>query len=527
MCKKNLTAWLSTWVILTPDQRWLLLLSIAAIALWTIGLGNLPLRDWDEGTYAIVTREMARNQNWWFPMQFGQPYFMKPPVIYWLVALGTGLFGQMSEFALRLPLALPTALGVPLLYSFTRELTPRRRDAVLTAGVYLTLLPVVRHGRLLMLDGLVNSLLILLLWCLLRSRQSPPWALGMGLCLGAIALTKGILVFALWGIVGVYMLLDRQWAALRNPYTWLGVALGMGCVAVWYVSQWQQYGEIFVQVHLGTQNFARIATAVEGNAGPLWYYLLEIIKYGFPWLLFWPGGLWLAWQGRQTSRGRLILTVTLLFLTTISLMGTKLPWYVMPIYPFMALAVGWQLSEAQDHLGRWLRGLRWLLGLIALVGLGGMVYFALTDPQVPLILLAFVLAITMAMVAWQLQQRDRRFVPTLLIGIYACLACLMLSSVWIWELNEAFPVQGVAQMIEQHTPAGQRVFTSFDYNRPSLDFYSDRHVFPISNPVQLAQFRADGHYLLLDAAGLERLAISSDAILSSTEGFSIVKPELE
>lgn len=509
---------------LTPDQQWLLILTVGAIALWMINLDGLPLRDWDEGTYGIVTREMLRNQQWLYPHQFGQPYFMKPPLVYWFVALGTRLFGQMSELAMRFPMAFATALGVPLLYGVTRELTPQRRDAVLSASVYLTLLAVVRHGRLLMLDGLVNTLLIALLFCLLRSRKYPIWAIAMGFCLAAIALTKGVLVFALWGIAGLYILLDRQWHVLQNPYTWLGVAIAMGLVLGWYSLQWQRYGEVFIQVHLGTQNFARLSTAVEGNGGPPWYYLLEILKYTFPWLLFWPPSLGLAWQQRQTSRGVLILTGTILFLGTISAMGTKLPWYVMPLYPFMALAVGWQLSQWCDRVGRYPYRLRWFFGFLAIVGLGGVVYFALSDPQMPLILLAICLAITMAGVTWQLRRRDPLFIRTLIAGIYGCLMLLMLSQSWIWELNEAFPVVEVGNLIRTHTPANQTVYTSFAYNRPSLDFYSDRHVFPIHNPAQLAQFRQAGHYLLLDPGMLKTMGIAEDTIVGTAEGFSLVKP---
>ncbi|MGB0563752.1 MAG: ArnT family glycosyltransferase [Spirulinaceae cyanobacterium] len=510
---------------LHPDHRWLLILTVAAIALWTVGLGNLPLRDWDEGTYALISREMLRAENWWYPTRFGEPYFMKPPLVYWLVALGSGLFGQMHEFALRLPMALSTALGVPLLYALTRELTPHRRDAVLTAGVYLTLLPIVRHGRLLMLDGIINSLLILLLLCLFKSRKFPVWALGMGFCLAGITLTKGVLVFALWGIVGVYILGDRQWPVLRNPFTWLGVLLGSGLVLTWYWTQWQQYGEVFLQVHLGLQNVARLSTAVEGNAGPPWYYLLEIVKYSFPWLLFWPGGLWLAWQGRRTSRGVLILTATILFLGLISAMGTKLPWYVMPLYPFMALAVGWQLSELSERVHGYAYHLRWLFGVVAIAALGGIVYFVTHEPHPTLILMALVLAVTLAGVTWQLSRREPRFMHTLLVGIYSCLLLLMLSPVWIWELNEHFPVENVAAMIEAHTPVGKTVFTAYPDNRPSLDFYSDRYVFPISNPQELAQFRDEGHYLLLDEGALNALQIPEGAIVATTEGWSVVKPE--
>jgi 4-amino-4-deoxy-L-arabinose transferase-like glycosyltransferase len=282
--------------LLTPDRRWILGLTLAAIVLWTINLGNLPLRDWDEGTHAMVARELTRQNNWLHLTLLDQPYLRKPPLAHWLVSVSYRLFGQISEFSGRLPLALITALGVPGLYAVTRELTPCRRDAILTASVYLTLLPVVRHGRLLMLDGLINTLLIVAILCVLKARQSQAWGFGIGLSLAAIALTKGAMALALGGILGVYVCWGPHRHLLKNPYVWFGLGLGTSLVLGWYWIQWQSYGDRFIQGHLGAQNFPRLSTAVEGNAGPPWYYLAEILRYTFPWLLFWPGGLWLAWQ---------------------------------------------------------------------------------------------------------------------------------------------------------------------------------------------------------------------------------------
>ncbi|MEM8602370.1 MAG: glycosyltransferase family 39 protein [Cyanobacteria bacterium P01_H01_bin.121] len=516
--------WLPQHLRLTPDQSWLLLFTLAAIALWTISLGNVPLRDWDEGTYALVARELTRAQHWVYPTQFGSPFLLKPPLGLWLVAGSYQLFGTASEFAARLPMALISALGVPLLYALTRELTPHRRDAILTAGVYLTLLPVVRHGRLLMLDGIINTFLILLLFCLLKSKRSAPWASGIGLCIAAIALTKGVLVLALGGIILVFVCLDRRWSIFKNAYTWFGLALGLSLVLGWYAAQFQRYGTVFLDVHLGAQNFARVATAVEGNDGPPWYYLWELVKYTGPWLLFWPGGLWLAWRERHTTRGCLILTGTILFLGTISVMGTKLPWYVMPLYPFLALAVGWQLATcSHGKLSLYAYRLRWAFVGLAIAGVGGTLYLTLTDPQLPLLLMAVSLAVTMAWTAQQLLTRNPDFIARLIPGLYICLMLLMLSQSWVWELNEAFPVVALGRLLNAQTPPDTIVYSSLNYNRPSLDFYSDRQVLAASLDT-LPQLRQTGHYLLLNQAALEALKIPTQAIVGQTDDLILIGP---
>ncbi len=504
----------------SSDFKWILLLTVAAIALWTVKLGNVPLRDWDEGYYAVVARDLVINHHWIYPTRFGAPYFPKPPFGYWLGSLGYFLFRQVNEFTTRLPMAFATALGVPLLYALVRTLSPRRREAISTAGVYMTLLPVVRQGRLHMFDGFINTLLILLLLCLLKSASSRPWAFGMGLCLAAIALTKGILAIALGSIVTVFALLDRRWAVFENPYTWLGLAVGLSLTVGWNVAQYQRYGDIFVQEHLGFHNLARISSTLENNAGPPWYYLLEIVKYCFPWVLFWPGGLCLAWRSRQSTRGRLVLTGTVLFLGMASAMGTKLPWYIMPIYPFMALAVGWQLSRPVEEYAY---SLRWVFRASAAVGIGGIVYFAIADPQVPLLLLGACLTITLGWVSRQLTQKSPNFINTLLIGFYSCLMLLMVSHSWIWELNEAFPVVNVGRMVAINVPPGETVYSSFEYGRPSLEFYAE-HPIGVGENDTLKQLRQNGHYLLLEQDALDALQISPAEVIESVDGFSLVRP---
>ncbi len=510
----------ASWVQLTPDVKWVLLLTGAAIALWTVGLGNMPLRDWDEGYYSVVVREIVRTGEWFYPMRFGEPYFPKPPFGYWVGLIGYAIFGHISEFTLRFPMALLTAFGVPFLYGVVRELSPRRSEAIIAAGVYMTLLPAVRNGRLHMFDGFINTLLILLIFCLLRSKKSLPWAFGIGLCLAGIALSKGILAIALGGIAFAFVVVDRRWHVLKNPYLWLGIGVGATVTFGWNIAQWQRYGDVFLQEHLGFNNVARIATTLEGHDEPVWFYLVEIAKYTFPWVLFWPGGLLLAWRARHTSRGLLVLTGTVLFMSMVSLMQTKLPWYVMPVYPFMAMAVGWQVAQPVKAYAYYLR---WIFALAVLAGVGGIVYFAIEDPQIPLLLLGACLSATMGLVARQLFQRQSYYANTLLVGMYSCLFLLMLSRSWIWEINESFPVVGVGAMVRTYVPAGEPFYSSYPYNRPSLEFYSEHRMLTAKTD-ELEQKREEGFYLLLEPEALMALEIPPAAVVETAEGLSLIMP---
>jgi 4-amino-4-deoxy-L-arabinose transferase-like glycosyltransferase len=511
------------------DQEWLLTLFIGSSVLWLIFLGNSPLRDWDEGTVAQVAREIWHaspgSWHWLYPTLGGEAYHNKPPLMHLLIAWAYSL-GGVNEWTTRLPGAVLTALGVPLLYLIGRLLFNQTLPALFSALVYLTMLPVVRHGRLAMLDGASITFFLLLLFCLLKARHNHRWALGLGICLGLITLTKGMLVLLLGGIAGLFLLVSQQLVLLKSPYLWIGIFLGIAPAIAWYFAQWQHYGINFLQVNLQAQTFARLGQSVEGNTGPLWYYLIELIKYSFPWLLFWPGGLYLAWEKRQTSWGSLVLIGTNIYLGTISLMTTKLPWYVMPVYPFLALAIGAKLHEVWQQTHFITRIWGYLLFVIAIVGLGGGVYFAIGDYQPVLIAMSMVLVITMSISAWLIFKSDRRFIPILFAGMYLVLLLLMSSKSWIWELNENFAVKPVAALIRNHVPPRTKIYTSFAYGRPSLDFYCDCKVIPATEQV-LQQTLVKNSYLLLDKATLEKLNLPTSQILGAVENFSLIAPPMK
>ncbi len=518
------------------DFWWGAGLLLAALLLLTINLGGLPLRDWDEGIVAQVAREIYRAEpgslTWLYPTIAGTPYLSKPPLVHWLIALAYQ-FGGVNEWTARLPGAILTALSVLLLFGIGREVFSRRTPAVLSALVYLTLLPVVRHGRLAMLDGAVLCFFLLLLFCLLRTRRDLHWGLGVGIAFGLLCLTKGILALLLGAIAAAFILLDTP-RLLTSAYVWGGLWLGSLPAIVWYGAQWQRYGEKFIGISLLSQSFNRIWMPVEANTGPPWYYLLEILKYGLPWLLFLPWGFRLAWENRALGWAKLVLVWPVGFLFVISLMSTKLPWYVLPVYPAFALVVGALLAEVWNfsdlvsfrQVNRPYPKL-WtvLLGLVAIAGWAGSFYFSNLglepEPYLQLILAAAALTLTTAMIL--AAQQDCQFIPVLIWGSYLSLLLLMLSPYWVWELNEQFPVQPVAAILRQGTPPGQQIMTTYPNTRPSLDFYSDRQIIPTPTATIQHRWRNDPQaFLLTDQTTLNQLDLTPIKRISQAEGWILV-----
>lgn len=519
---------------------WLIALGLlmSALVLCTINLGGLPLRDWDEGLVAQVAREIWRSSadslTWLHPTLGGEAYFNKPTLIHNLIAL---LYSQggISEWTTRLPSATLTALSVPLMFGIGREVFYPRPPAVFAALTYLTFLPVVRQGRMAMLDGAILCFLLLMVWCLLRTRRDYRYALGVGLGFGLICLTKGVMVGVLLATIALAFIAWDTPRLFRSPFLWFGLFLGSIPVGLWYVAQWLHYGDEFLSKNLLNQSLQRIWEDVEANGGPPWYYLLEVLKYSIPWLLFLPLGCKLAWIHRNLSWAKLAIVWSAAYLIVISLMATKLPWYVLPLYPALSLIAGAALAELWQK-GRQV-GIKqpanisyspfWMgwFSLLALAGWAGVIYFGwLSSPLEPeLELILTIVGVTMTITAVLVARNNPQFIAVLIWGTYVSLLLLMGSHHWVWELAESYPVKPVAALVQKHTPSGKTIFTSYPYNRPSLNFYSDRRVVPTSEDKLKQRWgKEETPYLLLDKAALETLELPSKQVIGSMEGWSLV-----
>ena len=541
-------------------------LLIAAILLLTVGLGDSPLRDWDEGLVAQVAKEIAnapfQDNIWLHPTLQGEPYFNKPPFVHWWVAIAYKV-GGINEWMARLPGALATALSVYFLYQLGRELFPQRITAFFSACTYLTLLPVVRHGRLAMLDGMVLCAFLSLLICVLRSRHSPRWSLGIGVSLGILVLTKGVIAVPLMTIALLFVAWDAP-RLLRSPLWWGGIGLGTLPGLLWYAAQGFHYGQPFWDAHLFQQSLNRVSQTVEQHSGPPWYYGVELLKYSWPWLLFLPMGIATTWQNRALSWAKLMGIWGLGYFGLISVMGTKLPWYIMPLYPVLALVIGvelhrlWQTLSGESPRLRPSSAYQWLLLgmliLLALVGWGGLGYFSgvffsdQTDWSLAMPL--GVLGLTMTLAVVLLGRSDRQFISILLWGFYCCLILFVSSPHWNWELGEEYPVKPVASMIQRamgqtdllksngssthEEPVSSRsnllnseastIFTSHPYKRPSLDFYSGYNIKPVGlKKLEQRWKKEPSTILLLDKRALDKLSLKRMSVLGQHEDWYLVQ----
>ena len=192
---------------------------LLAVGLARTGLSQLPLRDWDESLVARVALEASRRHfpEVLFPVFWGDPYLNKPPGLHLLIAAAIRLWRALSgadlralppEGLLRLVPALLSSSVVPLVGLVQARLRPHQPAVALaSAAMALTLLPLARQGRLVMLDGSQLAALLLLWWAALcpNPRRGSLLVHGalMGLAGSALLLLKAPLALPVLGGLAV------------------------------------------------------------------------------------------------------------------------------------------------------------------------------------------------------------------------------------------------------------------------------------------------------------------------------------
>ena len=345
-----------------------------AVVLALVGLGNLALRDWDEGIVAGVSLALSRahGPDVLLPTYWGEPYLNKPPGIHLLIAAVITLWRQLSgavadalppEMVVRLAPALLSTAVVPLVGLVQLRLRPHDRlAAVASAAIALTLLPLARHGRMAMLDGSQVAALLLLWWGLLAKR-----GFVAGLAGSALLLLKAPVAIPalLSGLALRWMDRDlppRSWERLLA-----GLLLGLLPGLAWHGWHGLERGPAALTLW-SSQGFSRLIATPEGAGGSWLVPVKQVLMGGWPWLPLWISGIPLAWRQRRERSGRWCLGLTLITALMVFAVRNQLPPYSLLFWPPLALVCGpvfaWMIRRDPQQEAPPLKGLLLRLPLL-------------------------------------------------------------------------------------------------------------------------------------------------------------------
>lgn len=348
--------------------RRLVAIALAFALVWMGTLGYRKLVTPDEGRYAEISREMALSGDWVTPRLNGIKYFEKPPLQYWATAAAFKVFGE-TEFAARLWTGFAGLLAV-LATFFTGRRLFGAEAGLIGAAVCASSLLFVFMGHFNALDmGLAGMLHLAICGFLLAqqgsAREGRRWMLAAWAALALAVLAKGIVALVLTGgTLVLYSLATRDFSPWKRFAPVSGTLLFLAVAAPWFVAVSAANPE-FARFFFIHEHFERFLTKTHGRVEPAWYFL-PVLAIGFlPWTAaVLHATVPAAWrrEGEGFKPRRFLLLWCVVVLGFFSASGSKLPSYILPMLPALALLAGDALPRLSD---RALRGHLAVLAVLA------------------------------------------------------------------------------------------------------------------------------------------------------------------
>lgn len=365
----------------------LVLLALLGAMLLVVPCGIPTLWDRHEGRFLESARGMLDTGDWVVPRNLGEPLVFYPPLSAWLIGAASLLLGGLSEFSARLPFALASVACVLLTYELGRLLYDGR-TGLLGAIALLTTALWPRTSILCQPDTLVVLFLLASLYALVRldlaGRPSWPWSV---LYWGAVALSamaKGPPgVAGTVAVSGAWILLERKWELARRLNPVPGVAMVVLIVTPWCVLAAREAGTGYL-VRMWHEAFDMAAGGRMLMHAQPWYFYGPKLAGLAPWVVFALATLVGApADPRERAARRFLLAWAGTILLLLTLAKAKRPYYLLPVYPAVALmASTWwtRVPSSGTTAARWRERIPALLAAVA-VAAALVLPFAVSDAR--------------------------------------------------------------------------------------------------------------------------------------------------
>ena len=480
-------------------------LAVFALAIFLPGRATLPPLDRDEPRYMEASAQMLQTGNYVDVRFQDQPRYLQPAGIYWLEAAAVAASGTLEHrevWGWRIPSLIAAVCSVLLTASIGATLfgpeTGLFAALLLSVSVLMT-----AEARMATIDSCLLTTVLLAQFALLRLWPGPPrsgppklgeaaatpapvwaatlfWAaLGLGLMLkGPVILIPG---FGTPIALAVTSRSIAWWKRLRPAW---GVPLMLAIVLPWCVAIWVVSDGTFFSKAVGTNFLGKVASGQQAHGLPPGYHLLVFA------IAFWPGSLLAAaaipfvWLRRRIPAVKFLLCWIIPHWLVFELIATKLPHYVLPVYPAIAILTAASLTAPEGWLwprrmiGKMALGLyggAWLVLGLALAAAGPILLWRLQhEISVPALFAAGLAFVLLPGAALLLGLREPRkavaFAASAALVTYASLFWVVLP-----DLRTIWLSPRIAAMVAQVKPCQDSVLASASFSEPSLVFLVGRN----------------------------------------------------
>jgi 4-amino-4-deoxy-L-arabinose transferase-like glycosyltransferase len=466
------------------------LLLAVALAGFLPGLFSIPPIDRDEARFAQATKQMVESGDY-VDIRFQDEVRYKKPVgIYWLqaavvkTASAFGFRGALTTIWLyRIPSLIGAVAAVLLTYWTALALVSRR--AALLAGLMMASCVLLGMERLMAkTDAMLLMTVVAAMGAMARAYlaglghdqrdAAGEWRIAtiFWTALAGGVLLKGPLILMIVGLAAVALaILDRtgRWLWQLKPVA--GIVWFAILVLPWFIAIVGRSGGAFLAGSVGEDLLSKVFTAQEVHGAPPGYYLVLF------WLTFWPGAILAAlsapavWAARHEPATRFLLAWVVPAWVVFELVVTKLPHYVLPLYPGIAILTAGAIDARALSRQRWLAWgtVWWFLGPL-IAGIAGIVALAVIGRQFGLMAWPLIGgAVIMGLLAWRLYEVDGAEHALLRAVAAAVLIAIAIFGFIVPGLSYLFPSPALARVLRD-SGCAQAEAAAVGYQEPSLVF---------------------------------------------------------
>jgi 4-amino-4-deoxy-L-arabinose transferase-like glycosyltransferase len=475
---------------LSTKQLWWLV--IAASLIWFSNLEYRTLVKPDEGRYAEIPREMVKSGDWTTPRLNELKYFEKPPLQYWATAVAYTVFGE-HQWTSRLWAGLTGFAGILLVWFAGLRLFGR--EAANYAAMLLgSSLLYVLIGHINTLDMGVTFFVTLGIFALLLGQSETDekkrrnWMLLAWAGMALAVLSKGLMGLILPGTaVLIYCALQRDLTVLKRMHWLPGLAVFFLIVTPWFYLVMKANPEFFEKFFI-YEHYTRFITKDLGRYQP-WYYFVPILLSGaLPWTVLMFDSVLRAWRGgaraaQAFSPERFLMIWAVFIYLFFSVSGSKLPSYLLPMFPALALLMGQRMVQICGRVLMWQLLPVIPVLLVLIVTAANIGRFADTPlqaklyPQYAVWLISGVsILLAGVLLAIWLLKRERKLTAVVLLA-FSALLCAQISLSGYNTIANERSAKHIAAAIKDYVKPDIVFYSVLDYEQ-TLPFYI-KHTFTL------------------------------------------------
>jgi 4-amino-4-deoxy-L-arabinose transferase-like glycosyltransferase len=508
-------------------------LVLVALLNFLPGFFDIPPLDRDESRFAQATKQMIENRDYVDIRFQNEVRYKKPVGIYWLqagvvtTARALGMTRALTTIWLYRVPSLAGAIGAVLLTYWTALAFVSRRAALLAGLMMASSILLAVEARFATTDAMLLATVVAAMGALARvylpeqrarldarSAWMLPAIFWTALAIGV--LLKGPLIIMVVGLAALVLAVaDRRanWLLALKPL--IGVLWFAALVLPWFVAIVGRADDAFFSESVGRDLIPKLYSNQESHGAPPGTYFVLF------WLMFFPGAMLAGlampavFAARREPGAKFLLAWLVPSWLILEVVVTKLPQYVLPLFPAIAILIAGIIEARMLSRNRWLTpGVAWWFIFPLLLGIAGVACLIAIGHQLGLVAWAFAGgAVVVGLIAWRLYDVDGAE-QSLLRGVAASILLgFALFGVIVPELEPLFPSPTLARILRDSGCPRPVVAAAVGYHEPSLVFLAGTPT-RLTDAAGAAEFLAGGEcrFAFIEARQERGFAQQAEAI---------------